>query len=70
MRYGFSSFGMGGGSYGGGGGKLDTFVDFPLDGLDMSPFVMSQGKPLIYDCFAVSNHFGNVGFGHYTAFAK
>jgi len=25
---------------------------------------------LIYDCFAVSNHFGNVGFGHYTAFAK
>jgi len=25
---------------------------------------------LIYDCFAVSNHFGNVGFGHYTAFGK
>jgi ubiquitin carboxyl-terminal hydrolase 4/11/15 len=25
---------------------------------------------LIYDCYAVSNHFGNVGFGHYTAYAK
>ena len=27
-------------------------------------------NPLIYDCFAVSNHFGGVGGGHYTAFAK
>ena len=26
--------------------------------------------PMIYDCYAVSNHFGNMGFGHYTAFAK
>jgi len=25
---------------------------------------------LIYDCFAVSNHFGGVGGGHYTAFCK
>lgn len=25
---------------------------------------------MIYDCYAVSNHFGNMGFGHYTAFAK
>jgi hypothetical protein len=25
---------------------------------------------LIYDCYAVSNHFGGMGGGHYTAFAK
>mmetsp|Transcript_18217 Transcript_18217/g.17341 ORF Transcript_18217/g.17341 Transcript_18217/m.17341 type:complete len:116 (-) Transcript_18217:45-392(-) len=58
--------------YGGGGGKLSTLVDFPLEGLDISPYVLSQKKsdPLIYDCFAVSNHYGSCGFGHYTAYAK
>jgi len=25
---------------------------------------------LIYDLYAVSNHYGNMGFGHYTAYAK
>jgi ubiquitin carboxyl-terminal hydrolase 4/11/15 len=25
---------------------------------------------MIYDCYAVSNHFGQMGFGHYTAYAK
>jgi len=25
---------------------------------------------MIYDCYAVSNHYGNMGFGHYTAYAK
>ena len=24
----------------------------------------------VYDCFAVSNHIGKMGFGHYTAFAR
>lgn len=27
-------------------------------------------EKLIYDCYAVSNHFGNMGFGHYTAFCR
>lgn len=27
-------------------------------------------KKLIYDLFAVSNHFGGMGGGHYTAFGK
>lgn len=58
----------------GSGQKLDTVVDFPLEGLDMTPFVLSKvqknsGK-LVYDCYGVSNHFGSVGFGHYTAFGK
>lgn len=59
--------------FGGGGGnhKLSTTVDFPIDGLDLSKFVKGQkGENMIYDCYAVSNHFGNMGFGHYTAYAK
>jgi ubiquitin carboxyl-terminal hydrolase 4/11/15 len=45
-----------------------------LEGLDLAPFVLSKNQkakgPLIYDLFAVSNHYGSVGFGHYTAFGK
>ena len=60
--------------FGGGGQKIDTLVEFPLEGLDLSPFVLSdtqrRKESLIYDCYAVSNHFGSVGFGHYTAYGK
>lgn len=51
--------------------KISRFIDFPLEGLDLSEHVMhpaGQEKP-IYDCYAVSNHFGNLGGGHYTAHA-
>ena len=58
----------------GGGQKIDTLVEFPLTGLDMRPFVLmpdqKNSENLIYDCFGISNHFGSVGFGHYTAYAK
>lgn len=27
-------------------------------------------NPVIYDLYAISNHFGGLGGGHYTAFAK
>lgn len=27
------------------------------------------GQDLIYDCYAVSNHMGGLGGGHYTAYA-
>lgn len=59
--------------------KLDTFVDFPIDGLDMSVYCsrmlerasfVDERIPAIYDLFAVVNHFGRMGFGHYTAFAR
>ena len=55
------------------GQKLDCQVDFPLEGLDLSKYVIGAQKTsekLIYDCYAVSNHYGNMGFGHYTAYAK
>jgi len=62
--------------------KLDTLVHFPLDGLDMSAHAGRMGAnqhhqqfvdesvPAEYDLFAVVNHFGRMGFGHYTAFAR
>jgi ubiquitin carboxyl-terminal hydrolase 4/11/15 len=54
-----------------GGSKIDENVCFPLDGLDLSKYIAGQPEGnMIYDCYAVSNHFGNMGFGHYTAFAK
>ncbi len=59
---------------GGGGGKLSTHVDFPIDGLDLQPFILQktseEGQAYIYDLFGISNHFGGLGGGHYTAYAK
>ena len=52
--------------------KLDIHVDFPTDGLDLTSRVAvhEEGRELIYDLFAVDNHYGGLGGGHYTAFAK
>ena len=51
--------------------KLDVFVDFPVEGLDLTSrvAVQEEGKSLTYDLFAVDNHYGGLGGGHYTAFA-
>ncbi|KAI9597539.1 hypothetical protein BDF19DRAFT_463926 [Syncephalis fuscata] len=53
--------------------KIDELVEFPTEGLDLSEWVISEQdkqKPAIYDLYAVSNHFGGLGGGHYTAYAK
>ena len=55
--------------------KLDTLVDFPLDALDMSSFVINSSKEAaqgnkVYDLIAVANHYGGLGGGHYTAYGK
>jgi len=60
--------------------KLDTFVDFPLEALDMAQYCgknvdnknnfVQDNTCAMYDLFAVTNHFGRLGFGHYTAFAR
>ncbi|KAL2834618.1 hypothetical protein BJY01DRAFT_239124 [Aspergillus pseudoustus] len=52
--------------------KLDVMVDFPTEGLDLTGRVENpeEGKGLIYDLFAVDNHYGGLGGGHYTAYAK
>ncbi|KAI0372717.1 cysteine proteinase [Pilatotrama ljubarskyi] len=70
--------------------KIDTFVDFPIEGLDLTDMVgerlvgrklREQGadveglglhdldEPLVYDLFAVDEHLGGLGGGHYRAYA-
>lgn len=50
--------------------KLENMVDFPLRGLDLLGRIRggTDGEA-IYDLFAVSNHYGGLGGGHYTAYA-
>lgn len=50
--------------------KIGLYVDFPLTGLDLTGLAnhwVEEEKP-IYDCYAVSNHYGGLGAGHYTAY--
>uniref|UniRef100_A0A0E0E7M1 Ubiquitin carboxyl-terminal hydrolase n=1 Tax=Oryza meridionalis TaxID=40149 RepID=A0A0E0E7M1_9ORYZ len=49
--------------------KLETFVDFPISDLDLSSYIIDKSE--LSDChyrlYAISNHYGNMGGGHYTA---
>jgi len=50
--------------------KLDVLVNFPITGLDLTSCVMNKNHPrAVYDLHAVSNHYGGLGGGHYTAYA-
>ncbi|KAF2205264.1 cysteine proteinase [Delitschia confertaspora ATCC 74209] len=51
--------------------KLNTLVDFPIEGLDLTGKVgLPEDKSLVYDLFAVDNHYGGLTGGHYTAYAQ
>lgn len=51
--------------------KIEDLVDAPVEGLDLTGKVgFPEGKDLIYDLFAVDNHYGGLGGGHYTATAQ
>ena len=72
--------------------KIDSFIDFPIDGLDLTERVGERqvakqwveegnapealgiqddgGEALVYDLFAVDEHMGGLGGGHYRAYAK
>ena len=50
--------------------KLQTSVSFPMSNLDMSNYVVGPKSALRYNLHAVSNHYGTMHGGHYTAFAK
>jgi ubiquitin C-terminal hydrolase len=50
--------------------KLETYVDFPVDDLDLSTHLSYKNGQLShrYMLYAISNHYGSMGGGHYTAF--
>uniref|UniRef100_A0A1W7RBY0 Ubiquitin carboxyl-terminal hydrolase 8 n=1 Tax=Agkistrodon contortrix contortrix TaxID=8713 RepID=A0A1W7RBY0_AGKCO len=51
--------------------KLQTSVDFPLENLDLSQYVIGPKSTLKrYNLFSVSNHYGGLDGGHYTAYCK
>jgi len=51
--------------------KLDDLVTFPLKDLDLGEFVLNPADKdrAMYDLYAVSEHSGGLGGGHYTATA-
>ncbi|GMH76833.1 hypothetical protein TrRE_jg11719 [Triparma retinervis] len=62
--------------------RVDDFVDFPLENLDMGKYCMANNEteigvgggsgeiPAVYDLFGVINHFGRAGYGHYTSICR
>ncbi|CAK9301902.1 unnamed protein product [Gordionus sp. m RMFG-2023] len=52
--------------------KINIAIDFPINNLDLSSYVKDpeHRKHSIYNLIGVSNHYGELGYGHYTAYAK
>lgn len=51
--------------------KNQIYVSFPLDELDLSPYVIGYKKDNYkYELYGVCNHSGGVMGGHYTAYVK
>ncbi|KAK3925466.1 Ubiquitin carboxyl-terminal hydrolase 8 [Frankliniella fusca] len=51
--------------------KRQTFVDFPLENLDMRNYTPNGNQQYtIYNLCGVSNHYGTLEGGHYTAFCR
>lgn len=50
--------------------KLCSLVRFPLSGLSLDPAIGDGAAGNVYDLFAVANHFGTAGGGHYTAYVN
>ncbi|KAL0369879.1 UNVERIFIED_CONTAM: Ubiquitin carboxyl-terminal hydrolase 5 [Sesamum angustifolium] len=52
--------------------KLDTFVNFPIHDFDLTNYVANKNstRRQIYELYALINHYGGMGSGHYTAHIK
>ncbi|KAL0972816.1 hypothetical protein UPYG_G00195070 [Umbra pygmaea] len=50
--------------------KLSTFVNFPLEKLDLREFASEKSINAVYNLYAVSNHSGTTMGGHYTAYCR
>jgi len=47
--------------------KNESMVDFPIYDLDLSKYIVGPNKDAKYNLFAISQHFGGLGGGHYKA---
>ncbi|XP_071553490.1 uncharacterized protein [Temnothorax nylanderi] len=59
--------------------KRNTAVDFPLTGFNLKPYLVMENTIAImsnnirnynYSLYAISNHYGTMDGGHYTAYCK
>ena len=51
--------------------KDQKFIDFPLENLDLSKYVIGYDRDTYkYDLYGICNHSGGVMGGHYTAFVR
>jgi len=51
--------------------KNEEYIEFPISNFDMKDLIIGPDKDhSVYDLFAVSQHYGSTGFGHYTAVCK
>ena len=51
--------------------KNGQLIDFPIENLDMGKYICGPDQDHSkYDLFAVSQHYGSTGGGHYTAICK
>lgn len=51
-------------------GKNESKIDYPINGLDLKNYVVGDDNSHIYDLIGISQHFGNLSSGHYTALCK
>lgn len=52
--------------------KLETFVNFPIHDFDLTNYVANNitSRRQLYELYALTNHYGGMGSGHYTAHIK
>jgi ubiquitin C-terminal hydrolase len=52
--------------------KLETFVNFPIHDFDLTTYVANKNnsRRQLYELYALTNHYGGMGGGHYTAHIK
>ena len=51
-------------------GKNYSLIKFPIKNMDLTNYILGSNKKEIYDLFAITNHYGDLSGGHYTAFCK
>lgn len=52
--------------------KLETSVNFPIHDFDLTKYVANKNssRRQLYELYALTNHYGGMGSGHYTAYIK